>query len=75
VTHIGFDYAVDTGAFKGTVRTLVRFTLDRGGETFEGTFEQDEIDPQGNLISTSYSKGSVKGQRFKPANALSDIQF
>jgi hypothetical protein len=75
VTHIGFDYSVDTGAFKGTVRTLVRFTLDRRGETFDGSFEQDEIDPQGNLISTSYSRGIIKGQRFKPANSLSDIQF
>ncbi|MFL6448462.1 MAG: hypothetical protein ACJ746_12330 [Bryobacteraceae bacterium] len=26
LTHIGFDYSVDTGAFKGTVRTLVRFS-------------------------------------------------
>jgi hypothetical protein len=75
LTHIGFDFFVDTGMFKGTVRTLARFSLDRRGETFEGTFEQDEVDPQGNVIANTFSRGMIKGRRFKPANSLSDIQF
>ena len=74
LTHIGWDFFTDTGAFKGTGRLIARLTLHRDGNSFTGELVQDEVDPSGNIILQPV-KGTVTGRRFKHATSLDDIMY
>lgn len=72
LTHIGWDFDVTSGNFKGTVRIVATLTLAHDGNSFEGKYAQDEIDPSGNVIFGPV-EGVVKGRRFKVATSLDAI--
>jgi hypothetical protein len=74
LTHIGWDFFTDTGAFKGTARLILRLTLHRDGNSFTGELIEDEVDPSGNIILQPV-KGTVTGRRFKHATSLGDIMY
>jgi hypothetical protein len=74
VTHIGWDFDGATGTFKGTARLIIIVTLSRDGDSFTGTYQQDEIDPSGKTIFGPV-EGTVVGTRFKPATSLDAIKI
>jgi hypothetical protein len=72
LTHIGWDFDVASGNFKGTVRFVATLTLAHDGNSFEGKVVQDEIDSSGNVIFGPV-EGVMKGRRFKVATSLDAI--
>jgi len=48
----------------GTDNIHMRLDVDRGGQTFSGTFVSQARDPQGNLLFTA--RGTVQGTRIRP---------
>lgn len=72
LTHIGWDFDVASGNFKGTARLVATLTLAHDGNSFEGKVVQDEIDSSGNVIFGPV-EGVMKGRRFKMATSLDAI--
>jgi hypothetical protein len=73
LTHIGWDFDIPTGTFKGAVRLVAHITVSPDGDSFEGKYAQDELDPSGNVIPGSPVTGTMKGRRFKVVEKVADI--
>jgi hypothetical protein len=63
LNHHALSYDPATGQMNAMVNIHEYVTLDRGGDTFSGTFAVDVYTPQGVLIPQAHFEGTITGER------------